>query len=239
MKTITLTFVLLLSFNLTAQSWFGKKIIGNGKQVTIERIVADYEEINIAGAFEVELVKGTEGNLSIEIEENLQDYLVTKLKGETLIIRWKQGFKVRPKHTVHIIIPFIEIEGVNLAGSGKVKSTDSIATQEFEIELAGSGTIDLKLNTEEVDCSMAGSGSVILKGNTNDFDCSKAGSGNLDSYGFKCENIDISSAGSGSAEVFVSYSLVAQTAGSGSIYYKGDPKDDTLKVAGSGRILMK
>lgn len=131
------------------------------------------------------------------------------------------------------------IESVDLAGAGSIKSVDVIDVNQFEIELAGSGTIDLILNTNEVDCSMAGSGSVILEGKTDDFDCSKAGSGDLDSYDFICENINISSAGSGSAEVFVTKSLIAQTAGSGSIYYKGNPNEDSLKVAGSGRILMK
>ena len=239
MKTLTLTIALLLSINLSAQSWFGKKVIGNGNQITIERTVQDYEDINVAGAFDIELVKGKEGDLSILIDENLQDYLVTKLKGETLYIRWKREYKVRPKHTVQIQIPFKEIDGVSLVGSGSISNKDIINSPNFEIDLAGSGTINLHLETNDTDCSMAGSGSVILKGNSNDFVCSKAGSGDLQSYDFTCNRIAISSAGSGSAEVFVTDTLQAQTAGSGSIHYKGDPKHDSLRVAGSGRILMK
>jgi hypothetical protein len=240
MKYLIIAASLFISIQVSAQSWFSKhRIKGNGNTETITRDLSDYDKISVGGNFDIVLVKGKEGHLTITIEGNLKEYLVTKIKNDKLIIRWKREYKVNTTKTVLIIVPFNDIEKVSLAGSGSITNKTKITTDDFEINLAGSGLIDLLLSSQDVDCSIAGSGTVKLVGDADSFDCSKAGSGNFSGYDFVCKNIDISSAGSGSAEVTALDFLKAESAGSGTIYYKGNPKDDHIRVAGSGYIKMK
>jgi len=239
MRYLTIIFTLLLTINVSAQSWFKESVKGNGEVTTITRNVGEYDEITIAGPFHIDLVKGTEGKLEIAIEDNLEKYLVTKVKDGKLVIRWENNFKVQPNKSIHIVIPFESIEALVLAGSGDIKSKDEISATNFKVKSAGSGNIDLLISSDEVNCTMAGSGNVTLEGDSRDFDCSKAGSGNLYAYDFECDNIDINGAGSGNAEVYVTNILDAKTAGSGNIYYKGSPKENSTKIVGSGSILMK
>jgi len=239
MRILITVFILSISINLSAQSWFKESVKGNGEMTTITRNVGDYAEITIAGPFHAKLVKGKEGKLEISVEENLKQYLVTKVKNGKLTIRWDNNFKVKPKKPIHISIPFKEIEGLVMAGSGDVKSVDEISATDFSIKLAGSGSLNLLLSADEVTCTMAGSGNITLVGNSRELDCSKAGSGDFYGYEFTCEDVDIEGAGSGNAEIYVTKVLDAKTAGSGNIYYKGVPKSNNVKVAGSGSIIMK
>ena len=55
-KTLTLSLVLC---TIVATAQWGKRVKGNGKTVTIERSVADYDAITVAGWFDVNLVATT------------------------------------------------------------------------------------------------------------------------------------------------------------------------------------
>ncbi|MEN8123118.1 MAG: head GIN domain-containing protein [Bacteroidota bacterium] len=239
LKTSITIILVLLSINLTAQSWFGKTIKGNNEKTTITRTTSNYEKISVAGPFDINLVKGKEGKLTITIENNLVEYLVTEVKNGKLSIKWKKLYRIKPNAVVRITVPFNKIEAVSLAGSGSYNGTDKITAHDFDIELAGSGSIDLHISSQDVDCSMAGSGDITLKGDSREFDCSKAGSGDLFGFDFKCENIELEEVGSGDAEIYVTNNLQASIAGSGNIYYKGNPAKNNIKVAGSGSAIMK
>lgn len=239
MRYLTILITLFLSLQISAQSWFKESVKGNGELTSFTRDVGNYDKITVAGSFNIELVKGKEGKLDISVESNLKKYLVTKVKNGKLVIRWDNNFKVRPKKSVNITVAFKNFDELVLAGSGDIKAKDKIVADDFEIKLAGSGNINLLLSSNEVECSMAGSGNLTLVGDSKELDCSKAGSGDFYGYDFRCENVDIDEAGSGNAKVYVTNVLDAKTAGSGNIYYKGSPKENNTKVAGSGSIIMK
>ena len=67
-KIASLLVLLILSAQLNAQM-YSKKIKGNGNVVTVKRTTQDYDGISVGGSFDVILVKGKEGNITIEGEE--------------------------------------------------------------------------------------------------------------------------------------------------------------------------
>ena len=60
-KVLTLGLVFC---TVAACAQWGKRIKGNGNVVTIERSVGDYDQVAVAGWFDVELVDGNEGELT-------------------------------------------------------------------------------------------------------------------------------------------------------------------------------
>lgn len=48
-----------------------KKIKGNQKNISISRTTTSYEKISVSGSFNVKLISGKEGNISIKGDENL------------------------------------------------------------------------------------------------------------------------------------------------------------------------
>jgi hypothetical protein len=234
-KIITFMLLIFLVGTLNAQ-WYGKKIKGNGKVVTENRNVSDYDEISVAGSFDVKLVSGQEGKLMIKAEENLLEYLITEVKDGDLKIKWKKGVSIRSNKEVLVTVPFKSIEGVSLAGSGDVFTEDVIEADKFKVALSGSGDIKLRLKAIDVSSAVSGSGDIQLRGTTNSFKCSIAGSGDFHGYELTTKEADISIAGSGGVKVYVTEKLKGRIAGSGDIYYKGEPKIQDVKVSGSGSV---
>ena len=126
MKHISKTIILILAVCFTtvmnAQLWGNKKVSGNGDVTTIIRTTNDYDSIKCAGFMDFILVKGNEGTIKIEGEENLLEYIITEVKDNKLIIKVENGVNLRTSWNKGIVItiPFEEINYVSLSGSGVV-----------------------------------------------------------------------------------------------------------------------
>lgn len=238
-KTAVLIAGLLVTSLASAQWWGNEKVKGNGNVVTKERNVGSYDEVSVAGSFDVELVYGTEGKLTITAEENLIEYIETEVEGDNLKIKPQKGYNLSPSNNkkILIIVPFESISKVALAGSGDVVSKNTIKATDFTAALAGSGDLVLTVESTNLEGKVAGSGDLKLSGKTNNFECSLAGSGDVHAYEMKAQNVEVSIAGSGDIRVFCDGgTLKARVSGSGDVHYQGNPDKIDSKVAGSGDV---
>ncbi|MFK7782272.1 head GIN domain-containing protein [Psychroserpens sp.] len=233
-KSILLTALLFcISF-----SYADKKIKGNGKIITTTRSTSDYDGIKCAGSFDYILVAGTEGKITIEGEENLLDYVVTEVKDNQLVVKTRKNVYLKPSNnkTIKITIPFKDIDNVSLSGSGDLWNEDVIKANDLDVALAGSGDVVLDIRATNTEGRIAGSGDLTLKGSTNKLEAKVAGSGDFHGFDLQSNHTVVAVAGSGDAEVVCNESLKARVAGSGDIEYRGNPKTEDTKVAGSGSI---
>lgn len=230
--------VFLITSTINAQSWGGKRIKGNGNMTTKERKTSEYDEIDVAGFFNVELVSGAEGNITIEAEENLIDYIVTEVNGDRLVIKTKNGYSIRTSmnRSILVIVPFKDISKVSLSGSGDVVTKNRIKADTFRTNLSGSGDVDLEIDANRVTANVSGSGDMKLNGNTSDFNCNVTGSGDIHAYELKAKDVTASVTGSGDVKAYCDGVLKANIVGSGDVTYQGNPTKEISKVVGSGDV---
>ncbi|AEH02516.1 hypothetical protein Lacal_2676 [Lacinutrix sp. 5H-3-7-4] len=241
MKTLKLTLVLAItvfSFSCVNAQWNGKKIKGNGKVTTIKRSTSNYDAVKCAGWMDFILVKGTEGNITIEGEENLLDYIITEVNGNTLKIKTENNINLSPSRnkTIKITIPFNDIDEVTLSGSGDVKNMDKIITNNFESKVSGSGDIILEIDAKNIEAGVTGSGDLTLIGTTNNLKASVTGSGDFHGFDLEANDVEAKVTGSGDIEIICNGDLKGRVTGSGDIEYKGNPRKEDTKVTGSGSI---
>lgn len=236
-KLITLSLILLASTQIHAQ-WWGKSVKGNGELQTITRNVGDYDAINVAGFFNVTLVAGNEGELTIEGESNLLEYVETEVDGDRLTIKVKnkQNLKTSWGKDIKIRVPFRDLNQVSLSGSGEIMSTDVLKANNFRVSVSGSGDINLVVEASSTESRVTGSGDLVLRGSTRDHETSVTGSGDLEAGRFKADNVDAKVTGSGDIRVSCEKSIRARVTGSGDIEYVGNPTKQDTKVSGSGDI---
>lgn len=230
----------MLTISVSAQSWWNrKKVRGNGKMKTEVRTTSDYESVSVGGNFDVKLVPGKEGKITLEGEENLMKYVVTEVKNGKLTVKVKKNTNVRITKKFIITVPYKDINKVSLAGSGDLSNTGTIKAEDFTVSLAGSGDVNINVNATDIKTKIAGSGNIDLTGKSSSLSCSIAGSGDINAYGLTTKSTSVTVSGSGNVKTTVSESIKARVAGSGNIYYKGKPEKVDSKSAGSGSIISK
>lgn len=236
-NTVVLSIALL--FIAVANAQWGKKINGNGNRVTLERTTTDYDEIAVAGWFDVELVAGREGKLTLTGEENLLEYIETEVKNGTLSIRVEKGVNLNPsswKSGLLITVPVESIRAVSLSGSGDIVGKQPIKASHFEASISGSGDVSLRIEAESVATSLSGSGDITLGGRAVDLKVQVSGSGDVKAYELQADNVDVSVSGSADVKVTAHKRLTARVSGSGDVQYQGNPEKVDSKSSGSGDV---
>ncbi len=236
--------LLLISFvgiqTNNAQSWWNaKKVKGNGNLVTEKRNVENFEAISLEGSFDVKLVSGNVGEISVAAEENLLPYIETYVRRNNLILKFKDNTNIRTTEDITIVVPFDSLEAISLGGSGNIESFKAITSNAVAISIGGSGNIKAMIDAREISTAIGGSGNIILKGKTETLDCAIAGSGNIKAYDLETDNVNASIAGSGDILTYVNKILKASVIGSGSIYYKGKPEKIDSNSLGSGDVINR
>jgi Putative auto-transporter adhesin, head GIN domain len=195
----------------------GDKIKGDGNVVTKEITTSSYDKVIVSGFYDVDLISGAEGKITVKGEENLLNYLKIEVVDGALKIGTEKGkyLSTTRGYKIIITVPFESLD---------------------EVSLSGSGDVNLTISAKEVIAKVTGSGDMVLKGKTTDFKGDVTGSGDLTAYELESDNANASVVGSGDCKVFCRESLIARVNGSGDIDYKGDPKKKDTKTNGSGSI---
>lgn len=226
-----------MACNLNGQ--WGKRIKGNGNMVTETRQVGDYDKVALSGWFDLELVSGSEGAITLSGEENLLEYIVTEVKNGKLVVRTEKGKNLQPsswKRGITITVPVEEINEVSLSGSGDVVSKTVLKGNSFRSAVSGSGDVVLEIEADDVEASLSGSGDMTLTGSAKSLEVRVSGSGDVDAYGMEVDHVEATVSGSADVQVTARKSLNARVSGSGDIRYRGNPGKVNSKTSGSGDV---
>jgi hypothetical protein len=205
-----------------------------------KRNVAPYNKIHVTGPYEVTLVSGNPGTISLEGDKETLSHIAVESEDGALTIRQKENFLKGGKKTgeVKITIPVADLKELALNGSGSIKSTTTI-TSDIKVHLNGSGDINLAITSGTAEALLTGSGDIYLKGSSQNFSCRITGSGSVKADNLQADNVEVRLTGSGDADVVSKAAIVGKITGSGTIAYAGNPEKKDLRKTGSGEFRSK
>lgn len=203
--------------------------------------VANFQQIEVAGPYDVEVRTGSNPSVSARGSQKLLEKTVVEVKGDKLVIHpekqdgwFHTGWGFRGK--AHFIVTVPALTAATIAGSGDIK-VDKVQGNRFEGSVAGSGGLALaSVNVQTIKLAIAGSGGVKAgAGKTASADYDIAGSGDIDAGGVQANDAKVSIAGSGSVRAHSSGTADVSIMGSGDVNIAGGAKCSIHK-AGSGNV---
>jgi hypothetical protein len=209
----------------------------NGQIVKETRNVAAVEGVALAFSGNVYITQGSSQKVEIEAEKSTLEIIETKVDGNTLVLKTKNGhWHDLGKITAYITLP--EIDHLSISGSGDMICESGLKTQEIKLEISGSGSMKINnLEAGEISATITGSGDMSITGNSNDqnkMDVSITGSGSFKGAEIPVGEASVTITGSGSATVHALKELETNITGSGSVLYKGNPQVNA-SATGSGK----
>lgn len=239
MKNITIPAMALLLTLATTSCYYlgGKRVHGNGHITTQERSVGSFDEVDVSGAVELYVSGGESGPVKVETDENLQEYVEVEQHGNSLEVRTRRGYNLRPTQKVIVRVSSPNYTKLSVSGASNIIGQDKIhGNDRLEMSVSGAGDIRADVDAPKFEAGVSGSGDINLRGNVRDFELRISGAGDAKCYDMLAENTIVHISGAGSAEVYASVSLDAHVSGAGSVSYKGGAAKVSQQVSGAGSV---
>ncbi len=207
---------------------------GTGPVISETREIKPFNSIELDINAEVYLSNDTTYIMKIEAQENILSHLRTEVRGNRLEIDFDKGCFIDYKKVI-IYLSTNKLEEIEINGSGNIIGKDVFNTEKIDIEIDGSGDVDLQLVSNKVGASISGSGDIILKGTAEKFRVDISGSGKVRAEELTTYKTDIDISGSGECYVYAHDYLDVSINGSGDVKYSGSPELRT-HISGTGTV---
>ncbi|MES2135914.1 MAG: head GIN domain-containing protein [Pseudomonadota bacterium] len=214
---------------------------GGGPTVSRTYQVGNFQQIEVAGPYEVEVRTGGKPGVSARGAQKLLEKTMVEVKGDKLVIRpqdnggWFHfGWHSKGKAVFAVTVP--KLSAATIAGSGDIK-VDKVQGDSFDGTVAGSGGLNVAaLDVQSLKLSIAGSGGVkAASGRARSASYDIAGSGDIDAGAVAANDAKVSIAGSGSVRAHATGTADVSIMGSGDVQVGGGAKCSVHK-SGSGDV---
>ena len=214
---------------------------GPGANVSRNYQVGAFQEIEVAGPYDVDVRTGGNPSVSAQGSENLLKRTVVEVRGDKLVIHPERehgffhfGWSTNGKAHFTVTVP--QLSGATIAGSGDIR-VDKVQGNSFDGTVAGSGGLNvMTMDVQSLKLSIAGSGGVKAgTGKAQSAEYEIAGSGDVDAGAIQTQQAKVSIAGSGSVRAHASGTADVSIMGSGDVDLSGGAKCSISK-AGSGNV---
>ena len=233
-QTIVLSLICMFMFTGHVHAQKKKAVKGNGKIVKETREFSSFSGVQVGGAFDVEIHKGSAHQASIEADENVMERIKMEVKND--ILRIKMDGWVRKVNKLKVVLIMDDLEYLSASGASDVEVVDDFSSNSFDLHASGAADVSLSIDTDDLKISMSGSCDIDLEGKAGDVQISMSGASDLDADDMRAKSVDIQSSGSSSASVYASERLVASASGASDINCEGNPSKTQVKSSGAADI---
>ncbi len=261
MKKIVLVLsVLLLFAGCDFDSNRLERIKVSGEVISIEDTFTEFNQIMVAGPFDIMLDPNMSHGIELESYESLIDLFRAEVHNDILMVyildttradsfnygesdisecaimtgarlKWPEN-----KKNLNLKVSYEMLEKITAIGECSIKSKQVLEGDELDLEVAGALDFEAELLMNTFNAEIAGAGNLKLKGTVDTFNLDCAGAGTIKAYELIADHVDLEIAGVCNAKVHALERLDAEVAGVGTIKYKGSPSIINYDKAGLGSL---
>ncbi len=208
---------------------------GDGSFITEEFGLPAFEGVSLRNTVDVFITQGPNQEVVVEGFENIIDRLELDVDDGILEIDFRGC--VRDIGDMKIFITMPTIVALEITGTGDIRGENLFVVNDIELDVTGTGDMDLALEADDIDARITGTGDIRLEGVADELRATITGTGDLEAFQLETRFADITVTGTGDAEVFVTEQLLGRITGTGNIRYIGFPDVIDVEDTGPGDLI--
>ncbi len=235
---------LILLLNLVVISALAK-----GPEITRKNLeLGEFQSIYVNSNYTVYLKQTNKQEVRIEVLTEIYELSEFKVENGILHINvqrkpddpntsvWAKIDDIKIAPTMNVYVSIRDISQLKVNGGGKIISENSLAANNLDLAMTGSGMMNLDIKGRDVKTKISGTGFITLKGYAATNQIEMSGPGSLKAFECELQHALVTLSGSGTCEISVAEELEAEVYGDGRIAHKGATKNVKKKVYGKGEI---
>jgi hypothetical protein len=214
-------------------------IVGSGNLVSREEDIAGFDRIDVSQAFQIDIRQGEEYSVIVRVDDNVVEYLQVVKEGNTLVIdldsSLSSGYSFT-NVTMEAEVTMPSLTGVDASGACDVTVTGFASSESLDVHLSGSSSLEGDIEAGDARIHASGASDVDLTGSAQDLTLDVSGSSEANLANFAAIDAEVEASGASEVVVNVTGRLDADTSGSSSVYYSGDPTLGRIDSSGSSSV---
>lgn len=174
---------------------------GNGKVKEQQRNVAEIDQIQVSGAFDLFLEAGEKQQLMVVADENLLPYITTTVSGRVLKVSTSRSVCTANSMEIRLSV-------------GRLNYISADGSSDFQIK---------GIDEKRLQLQLSGANELSIAGETDNLEVELSGASDLDAAKLRAKKAKLVVTGSAEAKVNASETLDVDISGVGEIYYLGSP----------------
>jgi hypothetical protein len=236
MKSLKILMIAAICFGITScmNGQIRKTVRGNGDVVKKERTAASFNGIRVSTGIDVYLKQGDTESLTVEADENLQEYIITVVKDGVLHVYTDANIREAKMKRVYVTMK--EVTSLKTSSAGDIIGETPVRGTNIELGASSAGNIKLEVYAKKIEVNISSSGDITLSGEAETLNADLSSAGDLEAYNLQVKEADISASSAGDARINVSEKINARASSAGDITYRGDPKYVDASSSSAGGI---
>ncbi len=236
MKSLKILIIvaLCLGFISCINGQIRKTVRGDGNVVKKERNATSFDGIRVSTGINVYLKQGDKESITVEADENLQEYIITEITGGVLHVYTEANIREAKMKRVYVTMK--EITSLKTSSAGDIIGETPVKGTDIELNASSAGNIKLEVYAQKLEVNISSSGDVTLSGEAEALNADLSSAGDLEAYNLQVKQADISASSAGDARINVSERINARASSAGDISYRGDPKYVSASSSSAGGI---
>lgn len=213
--------------------------VGSGTIIVQQYPLQDFNALDVSNAFKVTVSRAGEYHVQVDIDDNLKEFVVVKVEGETLKLGMNGDYNYRVgEDSMKASITMPDMVALNMSGATRCVARGFKSDHDLRVDLSGAsaltgsdltaGRVKLKLSGASKIKGLTGSAKAL------DLRCSGASHANLGEFPVQKVEADIS--GASTARVSAAESLKGSASGASKLIYKGSPAVKAVTVSGASKV---
>ncbi|MBL4559478.1 MAG: DUF2807 domain-containing protein [Bacteroidales bacterium] len=226
---VGLTF--LFTGNTNAQFW-GEK--GNGNIQTQDREIGSFTAISASSGLNVYVLQGDKESLRVEADENLMEYIITRVKGNELIL--KIDGNIRRASKMDIYLTLVNVNEINVSSGADFETRNVINAENLDISVSSGADAKMELNVKELSCSVSSGADATLRGKSVFFYAKASSGSDLKAKQLIAKSCKAKASSGGDVTVYAEEEIEAHASSGGDVSYYGNPAKVNVSDSSGGDV---
>ncbi|MDF1575749.1 MAG: DUF2807 domain-containing protein [Bacteroidales bacterium] len=220
-KTAFLSLAILMALSSCVIDGWNESISGNGRVITDTRDITGFTGVHVSSGIDVFLSQGSNFEISVEADENLQDVILTEREGNMLVVKTDRvNIRNAKSKKVHISLP--ELIELKISSAGDCVGQTPFLCEDLRLSISSAGDLSLEVDAHEINLDISSSGDACLSGSADLLNVSLSSAGDLNAFDLIAARVDVVVSSAGDARVHATEEISMNASSAGNIYYKGD-----------------
>lgn len=237
MKTTKFVMVIVAALILSSCNFnFGKK--GNGNVITQERNVSEnFTEVRGSAGLNVYLTQGTENKISVEADENLQQFIKTDITNGKLHITTSENIGWSKAKKVYVT--FIELNNIEASSGADIVGNSIIKSENLSLKCSSGADMKVEVFSKELIAHTSSGADLKLSGKASSFSAKASSGSDINAKELSTLNCVAEASSGANISLNVKEKLDAKASSGANISYYGRPTSVNANKSSSGSVKEK